>query len=529
MNSMNKNIYRYLLLLVSFLFITTACKEDDRDTDYLNGLAAPSNIALQVVVSQDNTGTVSLIPSGDNASAFTIDFGDGTEETVDLLPGESAVHIYGEGSYNALVIARNINGDTAEFTQQVVVSFRPPENLEITVSPVNGDNFSINVSAEADFATGFEVYFGENPNESPTPLMVGERITYTYSEVGTYELRVVALSGGAGTIEGTVTVVIENPVTLPLDFESDTIEYVFDSFGGGEAQIIDNPDPSGINTSGKVVEFFKEEGAEIFAGTAITLGAPIDFSEFQSIKIASWSPQAGLTVKMKLENGTDPNVSVEIDAQTTVVNQWEEIIFDFSEEDLSQDYSKIVVFYDFGNPGTGTTFYFDNIEQTNDGGGGGGPFVELPVDFENDDLDYVIIGFEGADSAREANPDPSGINTSANVVRTTKTEGAQFFAGTIVELDVQIDFSETEMIAVKTWSPKAGIPVRLKLEDASGSQFVELDVNTTVSDQWEELVWDFSGMTAGSNFTKVVIFFEFIVDLPGDGSTYYFDDIRLAN
>ena len=31
-------------------------------------------------------------------------------------------------------------------------------------------------------------------------------------------------------------------------------------------------------------------------------------------------------------------------------------------------------------------------------------------------------------------------------------------------LDVPVDFSETESISIKTWSPKADIPVRLKLE-----------------------------------------------------------------
>jgi hypothetical protein len=114
-------------------------------------------------------------------------------------------------------------------------------------------------------------------------------------------------------------------------------------------------------------------------------------------------------------------------------------------------------------------------------------------------------------------------------VRSIKTEGAQFFAGTLIGLDTPIDFSTTERISIKTWSPKAGIPIRLKLENDDGSQFVELDVNTTVTDQWEELVWDFSGNTAGIEFTKVVIFFEFIVDLPGDGTTYYFDDVQLDN
>ena len=138
-----------------------------------------------------------------------------------------------------------------------------------------------------------------------------------------------------------------------------------------------------------------------------------------------------------------------------------------------------------------------------------------------------MIGFEGAESAVVANPDASGENTSDTVVETTKTEGAAFFAGTAMTLDVAIDFSESESISIKTWSPKADIPVRLKLEGTAG-EVLELDVNTTVESQWETLTWDFTGQTGEVEWLTVVVFFEFVVDLPGDGSTYYYDDIEVA-
>jgi hypothetical protein len=516
----------FLLMLLPALFIIQGCEEDDRDTDFLENIEAPSNISLEVTITQDNTGTVTFVPSGDNASSFILDFGDGSPDRPEIVSGESISHIYSEGNYSVNVIAKNLLGNTTDYTQDISVSFIAPQNLEVTVTPVAGDNFSRNISAEADFAIGFEVYFGDVTNEQPTPLMVGETITHTYPSVGSFELRVVALSGGTATTEVTQTIEIEDPLVLPIDFESPTIDYIFGDFGGATTMVIDNPDPSGINTSSKVAELFKETGAQDFAGTVIELGSPIDFSENDSFKIDVWSPDAGINVLLKIENADDPNIFEEVMVTNTVANQWEELVFDFSNGDLTQEYAKVVVFFDFGSPGTGTTYYFDNIEQTNLGGGGGGN-VTLPLDFEDPNLNYVIVGFEGADSAIEPNPDPSGINTSDNVVRTTKTVGAQFFAGTLIELDEPIDFSGVERIAIKTWSPKANIPVRLKLETSDPNQFVELDVNTTVLDQWEELVWDFSGQTSGLEFIKVIVFFEFIDGLMGDGSTYYFDDIKL--
>ena len=84
---------------------------------------------------------------------------------------------------------------------------------------------------------------------------------------------------------------------------------------------------------------------------------------------------------------------------------------------------------------------------------------------------------------------------------------------------------------MKVWSPKAGIPIRFALErNDGGAAQVFVDVNTTVANQWEELEFDFSGVQDGSaNYNRMVIFMEFVVDLGGDGSTYYFDDIQLAN
>ncbi|PQB05422.1 PKD domain-containing protein [Aureitalea marina] len=518
-------VMRYIqsIFIIIVLLSAGGCSEDDRDLGFIDSIPAPSNLKLQVQLSQDNSGVTTLTPSGESVAAYTLDYGDGSE-AIELAPGESTTHVYPEGTYTATLIGRNLNGEETEITQSVVVSFRPPENLEVTVVGVPGDNFSVNVSASADFAVGFEVFFGDQDPEEPTPLMIGETITYTYPDVGTYQLRVVALSGGAETSEATVEVVIENPIILPVDFESESIDYAFSDFGGAINQVIDNPDPSGSNTSAKVAEFFKEPGAEIFAGTILQLGSPIDFSQFQGFTMNVWSPKPGITVKLKLENADDSNIAAEVDATTSTTNAWETVIFDFSSADLEQEYSKLVVFLDFGNTGEGTTFYFDNIAQATPPSNQ----VTLPLDFEDSNLDYGLIGFEGAESAVIANPDPSGINTSMTVVETTKTEGAQFFAGTLIPLDVPIDFSISEKISIKTWSPKAGIPVRLKLEADDPGQFVELDVNTTVANGWEELIWDFSGQTAGLQATKVIIFFEFVVDLPGDGSTYYFDDVQLA-
>lgn len=298
----------------------------------------------------------------------------------------------------------------------------------------------------------------------------------------------------------------------------------FNDFNGSVTQVIANPDPTGVNTSAMVAENLVPANAA-FAG--VNIAATLDISTDKGFTMHVWSPIASTPVLLKLENATT-GINVERSATTTTTSAWEELTFDFSTEG-ALTFESVTVFMNFNvvDPAD-QTFYWDNLVQFDLGGGGGDPVV-LPITFENSNANYNVTGFEGAISTIEPNPDMSGDNTSATVVRTEKTVGAQFFAGTLVVIDEPIDFSNNETIVIKTWSPKAGIPVRLKLETADPNVFVELDVNTTVADQWETLTWDFTGQTGSNDFIKVVVFFEFVVDLMGDGSVYYFDDIRTGD
>jgi hypothetical protein len=319
----------------------------------------------------------------------------------------------------------------------------------------------------------------------------------------------------------------------PIDFEAggngaDWTWTVFENDTNPPLEIVVNPDPSGINTSETVAKFTALQLGQPYAGVESMHGSDIGTFDLTAsnalVNIMVYKTKiSDVGIKYVTPSG---GAQMELKVANTVVNQWELITIDFSDyiglgETTGLD--QIVIFHDFIARDADDVIYFDNISF--------GPFesgenIELPVDFELD-TDYGLIGFEGAESTVVVNPDTSGENTSETVVETIKTEGAQFYAGTAMGLDAPIDFSESEIISIKTWSPKADIPVRLKLE-AAGDVFIELDTNTTLENQWETLTWDFSGQTAGIDFTTVVVFFEFVPDLPGDGSTYYYDDIEVA-
>lgn len=140
---------------------------------------------------------------------------------------------------------------------------------------------------------------------------------------------------------------------------------VFESFEGAEAQVVPNPDVSGENTSANVAEFTKNVGAATFAGTIFNLEAPLDLSVNTTMGITTWSPKAGATVRLKIEDATDTTKFFEVDVQTTVANAWETLNFDLATAPAF-NYDRIVLFFDFGVVGGSGTAYTSARIKTQD-------------------------------------------------------------------------------------------------------------------------------------------------------------------
>lgn len=516
-------ILKYIAFFFLLGLLGTACEEDN-SIPQLEGIPAPDNISALFTIANDNSGRVSIRPDARGVTQFTVDYGDGSGLSEPFAPGQSTEHVYTEGSYPVTIMAMGVNGKVTEYTQELTVAFEAPQNLVVDILPVPGDPFSFDVSATADLETFFEVTFGEIADEVPQPFMEGETVRYTYAEVGTYEITVTARSGGAASLSQSSTITVSNPILMPIDFENPTLSYTFTNFGGAGTAVVDNPDVSEGNVSSRVAELAKGEGSEVWAGSFIELGEPIDFSAGQKIRMKVWSPQAGIPILLKLENlENGGELFHEVTVTNTAANAWEELIFDFAEADFSFTYQRVVVFFDFGTNGTGASYYFDDIEVTD-----GSAENNLPMDFESPDINYEFIGFGGASAEVIANPDASGANSSANVAALSKSEGSEVWAGVLANLSSPINFGAQQKIRMKTWSPTAGINVLLKVENLDNADiFYEVQVQNTVANAWEELEFDFSGIDIGNSYQRIVVFFDFGTN--GTGATYYFDEITLAD
>ena len=518
---------RKLKYIIGALFATlllfTCVEELENNLDFVNDISSPTNVSALVSITQDNTGMVTITPTGEGVVSFTIDFGDGnTSETIN--PGNSVDNQYPEGTYEAVVVATGINGETAETIVTVVVSFSAPENLVVNIEHVPGSAFEITVSATADLAASFEVYFGDQgSDEVPTPMQIGETLTYAYSSVGEYTVTVVALSGGAATVNYTEQVTIVNPLFLPIDFEDPTLNYEFVNFGGNESSVVSNPMVGGINESSTVGQAIKTAGAETWAGSFLQLDDPVDFSSLNNIAVDVWSSNTGEVVKLKLENADDPNISTEVDMATNISQGWETLTYDFSTADLSQEYHKVVLFFDFGNVGDGATYYFDNI------------MLSLPAvsnfstfeDFEGDVPGNFSFGGVGNVQV-VSNPNLSGSNTTSNVMQCTKDAGAETWGGMGFAVNGVINFNGTNQIRLQSYAPETGKVVKVKLETSAGNVAgltYEYDMVTTVANQWETLIYDFSG-APDLDYVSFIVFYDFGNQ---DGGVYRFDEIELVN
>lgn len=354
----NISAFVFLVLLVS------ACITDKDELYSFDYITAPANVSAVFDITQDNTGLVSILPNAEGAQKFKINFGDSSAEA-EIKAGGVATHNYAEGKHVLTITAIGITGLESKYSPEITVSYKAPENLLVRIEKNTVNPKIVSVSATANFATVFAVYFGDVENELPVNVLPDEVVSHTYENAGDYEIRVVAKGAATATTEFKETVTISaasDPVNLPVNFESFVINYAFTDFGNVASSVLDNPDKSGINTSARVAQSVKNAGAETWAGTFLTLGNPIDFSAYKTFKVKVWSPKSGAVVKLKVENLNDGAIGFEIDAKTTISNQWEELTFDFGAIDMSKEYQKVVIFFDFGNAGDGSTYYFDDIK-----------------------------------------------------------------------------------------------------------------------------------------------------------------------
>jgi hypothetical protein len=369
------------------------------------------------------------------------------------------------------------------------------------------------------------------------------------------------LAAGSGPVVAQKTIAtLDEPGAMLSGFE-----------GAFDATIVNDP-LGGANKVGRIVK----PGSNVanYAGATIVTVAnggftPIPFTDTaKTMTVRVWSPDSGITVRLKLEDIADGSKFVEADAQTTVAGGWQTLSFNFGAPaagspalNTATTYNKVSIFFAFGSMGTGKTYYFDDINFVGAGGNVAvATFDELPTAALP--RPPVLTGFGGAENstiASLADGLPAGANGKA--AKVVKNAG-EVWAGTSVQRKVNdavptIPFATglTKMTlrVYSTYPP--GMRVRLKVEQSGRPDInSEVDAYTATTNAWETLTFDFgpagkhfvpngpgpndynqnlptSQLDVTKVFNKVNIFFDYGLGDGGyapmpDTRTYYFDELK---
>ena len=325
-------------------------------------------------------------------------------------------------------------------------------------------------------------------------------------------------------------------------------------FGGAEdATVVADP----TNAANKVAKVVKSATAELWAGTTVsTLAnqaiAPIGFSASNTtMTVRVWSPDANIPVRLKVESASDNTKTVETEATVTTASAWQTLTFNFANPaagtaalNLATTYNKASIFFNFGKTGGQSggarTYYLDDINYAV-AAAAPAPApapsgVTTLVTFE-EATPPLLTGFGGAEDATVV-ADPT--NAANKVAKVVKSATAELWAGTTVSTGANqsiatIPFSASaKTMTLKVWAPAAGIPVRLKVEDAANNTHTcETEATTTVAAGWQTLTFNFASPAAGTaalnlafTYNKASVFFNFgKTGANGGGGTFYFDDL----
>jgi hypothetical protein len=446
---------------------------------------------------------------------------------------------------------------TATATNMTVRVYSPRAGIPVRLKVEDAGDVTRSVETEATttVADGWQTLTFDFGNEAPGTAALNP--TYTYNKISIFfDFGKTGAAGGGGTFWfDDVTFVGEGTVNVftTVTFDSAGTTYTLAGFGGAEdATVVAEPG----NASNNVARVVKSATAELWAGTTFStepnnsvLEIPFTATATQ-ISVRVYSPRAGIPVRLKVEDAADPGRSVETEATTTVAGGWQTLTFDFADEvpgtaalNLAYRYNRISIFFDFGTTGAaggGGEFWFDDVTftgTTGGGGGGGGGGTFTPINFNTPGTTYTLTGFGGAEDANVVAEEGNAAN---NVARVVKSATAELWAGTTVSTgpDFSVDvipFTATATtMTVRVYSPRAGIPVRLKVETAlDPTRSVETEATTTVANGWQTLTFNFANQAPGTaalnlafTYNKVSIFFDFgKTGGEGGGGTFYFDDV----
>ena len=246
----------------------------------------------------------------------------------------------------------------------------------------------------------------------------------------------------------------------------------------------------------------------------------------RTISARVYSPLAGVPIVLKLENISDAGINTgDMQANEAVVQGWQTLTWTVPADKVGPAYSWVVMLPNLGTRAStdpGETYFFDDIKLLVPAAS---PNTVLASFDETTALAFE--GFNGAETSAIAAGPAGGNGQAGKIIRL----GGEVWAGAKVNVDVIPLAASVRKITARVYSPLAGVPIVLKLENVSdaGINTGDIQANETVVQGWQTLSWTVPADKVGPDYSWVVMLPNLGTRASTDpGETYYFDDITLV-
>ncbi len=314
-----------------------------------------------------------------------------------------------------------------------------------------------------------------------------------------------------------------------IDFNTAGLTYTLSPFGGEQAELVTTGVPAG-GPAGRVARINRAAGSQCWAGTTLSVGDQLSVGRLPftanatTISVRIYVPVAGMSVKLKVEDASNPAVAVETDTVATAAG-WQTLLFDFSRQtagtaglNAANRYNKISIFPNFScasgsGPSSDEVFFVGAITFIGataasepplgtSGGGGGSNGSYTVLDFNTAGVTYTLTPFGGIAAELQSNNVPAG-GPGGKVASLVRPVGAECYAGVTMSTGNQFSvgafpFSATaKTMTVRFYSSVAGASIKLKVENA-GNGGISVETDRVAAAGWQTLTFDFGAQTAGT-------------------------------
>jgi hypothetical protein len=296
----------------------------------------------------------------------------------------------------------------------------------------------------------------------------------------------------------------------------------FEGFNGAETSAIAAGPAGGSGNAGKIIRL----GGEVWAGAKANVGPIALTASNRTISARVYSPTAGVPMVLKLENESDANINTgDMQATQAVVVGWQTLTWVVPADKVGPAYSWVVMLPNLGTKAStspGETYYFDDIKLV---------VPPASADLVLSSFDGANLprfeGFNGAETSAIAAGPAGGSGNAGKIIRL----GGEVWAGAKANVGPIPLTAANRTISARVYSPTAGVPMVLKLENESdaGINTGDMQAKQVVVAGWQTLTWEVPAGKVGPSYSWVVM-------LPNlgtkastsPGETYYFDDIKLV-